>query len=219
MNQVRPHDKLLLDTPPLTVQKELAVALDSLDKALVLQQLHYYLRRAKKANNEYVFREGRWWVYNSYPQWKEDHFPFWSEAKIGRIFRDLEADGLVISKQLSAYQYDRRKWYTINYDALDALLEPQKCTVDDSKMTRWNVAECDDGSCQSAIVMSKTSSETSTKQGAPVGESSPVTDYLGTAARKGTGMLLKKSTLSVSAWQIFGRVASCPRLRGTSKTP
>lgn len=166
MTSIRPYEKLLLDTPPMTVQRELAVALESLDKALVLQQLHYYIGRARENNNEFVFREGRWWVYNSYPQWKEDHFPFWSEAKIGRIFRSLEKDGLVTGKQLSSHHYDRRKWYTINYDKVDELL---KCTVDDSKLTRCTASDCNDAPRQVDTVMSETSSQPSSHTRPPVG--------------------------------------------------
>jgi hypothetical protein len=160
----------------MTVQRELAVALESLDKALVLQQLHYYMGRARENNNEFVFKQGRWWVYNSYPQWKEDHFPFWSEAKIGRIFRSLEKDGLVTGEQLSAHLYDRRKWYTINYDKVDELL---KCTVDDSKLTRCTASECDDAPPQDDTVMSETSSEPSsdTRESA-ADEKPPERDYL-----------------------------------------
>ena len=175
--QVRPASpahKLLLDSPPLVIQKELAVALNSLDKAVVLQQLHYLLRIARKSKNEYVFKNGRWWVYNSYRQWQEDHFPFWSESKIGRVFRELEKDGLVESSQMDAYKYDQRKWYAINYDALNCFLD-KWCTVDDTKMARSTASECDAQRCQPDTIMSKTTPKTTTDTS---DETLPERDYL-----------------------------------------
>jgi len=84
--------KLLLDSPPLVILKELAVALDSLDQAVALQQLHYLLWQSKqkgeREKDAYKFRDGWWWVYNSYEQWHTDQFPFWVHTKHGTNWSD-----------------------------------------------------------------------------------------------------------------------------------
>jgi len=99
---------LLIDEPPLQVLPSLAVAL-GLNEAIFVQQLHYWLRRAPH------WREGRPWVYNSYPQWHRQ-FPFWDERTIKRIVLGLEGAGIVTSTQrYNASPTDRTKWYTLNY--------------------------------------------------------------------------------------------------------
>lgn len=153
--------KLLLDTPPLVLQKEMAVALNSLDKAVVLQQIHFCCYSAKEQGAQYKYRDGRWWVYNSYPDWKADHFPFWSESKIGRILRELEEEGLIIAAQLDAYKYNQSKWYAVDYDALNQFII-QNDTIDDTEMIRSTMSEQADQSLQDDTIMSKTSSETTT---------------------------------------------------------
>lgn len=103
-----PATRLLIDEPPLQVLPSLAVAL-GLNEAIFVQQLHYWLRRAPH------WRDGRPWVYNSYPQWRRQ-FPFWDERTIKRIVLGLEGAGIVASTQhYNASPTDRTKWYTLNY--------------------------------------------------------------------------------------------------------
>lgn len=108
--------KLLLDEPPLIVLPSLAVKV-GLNEAIVLQQLHYWIQQKRAKRQVENFKRGRWWVYNSYRGWREESFPFWSEVTIQRIFSGLEKSGLVIADYLAEERDDRRKWYTIDYDA------------------------------------------------------------------------------------------------------
>ena len=110
--------KLLIQEPPLQVLPSLAVAI-GLDEAIALQQLHYWLNNPKSEGR--VDENGIKWVYNTYAEWKEKDFPFWSEDKIQRVFLDLEKIGLVISAKLDAHKRDMRKFYRIDYNALCAL--------------------------------------------------------------------------------------------------
>ncbi len=103
-----PATRLLIDEPPLQVLPSLAVAL-GLNEAIFVQQLHYWLRHAPH------WRDGRPWVYNSYPQWRRQ-FPFWDERTIKRIVLGLEGAGIVAATQrYNASPTDRTKWYTLNY--------------------------------------------------------------------------------------------------------
>lgn len=98
---------LLIEDFPLQIIPRLAVAI-GLNEALFIQQLHYWARKSKDG-----------WVYNTYESWQKDNFPFWSAKTIARIVYNLEDLGLIISKQPDAF--DRKKYYAIDYDQVDAL--------------------------------------------------------------------------------------------------
>jgi DnaD/phage-associated family protein len=106
--------KLLINERPLQVLPSLAVAI-GLNEAIVLQQLHYWLKEAGKV------RDGKLWVYNTYEDWNRQ-FPFWSNRTVQRVIGNLEKRGLVLSTdKYNKIPSDRTKWYTIDYDELDAL--------------------------------------------------------------------------------------------------
>jgi hypothetical protein len=107
-------EPLLLDEPVITFYPALAVRLKGVNAAVMMQQLHFLINLARANQNRYVFIDGMWWVYNSYPQWLE-YFPWLSEATIKRTFLELEKLGFVVSRQGVKDSRDRRKWYTIDY--------------------------------------------------------------------------------------------------------
>ncbi len=108
------YSKLLINEKPLQVLPGLAVLI-GLNEAIVLQQLHYWLGKSK---NEL---DGHQWVYNSYEQWQAQDFPFWHVNTIQRLFGGLEKQGIVLSRRMEAQGWNQRKWYTIDYAALDEM--------------------------------------------------------------------------------------------------
>ena len=113
--------KLLIQESPLTFQPSLAVAI-GLNEAIVLQQVHYWLNNPKNKGYE---QDGFKWVYNTYKEWQENNFPFWSENTVQRTFASLEEMGLLISIQPMKHKYDRTKYYRIDYPKLDAFDDPK----------------------------------------------------------------------------------------------
>lgn len=111
--------RLLIAESPMQVLPSLACAV-GLNEALILQQIHYW---AVTLGNE---RDGRRWVYNSYPQWQKQ-FPFWSVNTVRRAIEGLERRGLLITSNYNTSQIDRTKWYSVNYEALDALAVAPNC--------------------------------------------------------------------------------------------
>lgn len=107
--------KLLIQESPLTFQTSLAVAI-GLNEAIVLQQIHYWISNVKNKGYE---QDGYKWVYNTYAEWKETNFPFWSENTIQRTFASLEEKGLVVSIQPMKGKYDRTKYYRIEHTKLE----------------------------------------------------------------------------------------------------
>ena len=105
---------LLISEPPLQVIPSLAVALKSSDKAIMLQQIHYWLLRSKN------IVDGHRWVFNTVKGWHEQ-FPWLAEKTVQRYLKDLCDRGLLITANYNKANFDRTKWYRIDYDALDNL--------------------------------------------------------------------------------------------------
>ena len=111
--------KLLINESPLQVLPSLA-ELIGLNEAIVLQQIHYWIREAEKAGRNYY--DGWYWVYNSVRGWHEQ-LPFWSANTVQRIFATLESKGVLVSGNYNQTTFDRTKWYRIDHAKLDSLLE------------------------------------------------------------------------------------------------
>ena len=116
----------------LVVSKRLAAKV-GLNEALFLQQIHYWLERSTKVI------DGRKWVYNSSSQWAEQ-LPFFSSRTIERIIKSLKEKGLIIVSSHNKKSFDRTNWYSIDYDALNRVLneiiedENKKCEIETDKM-------------------------------------------------------------------------------------
>lgn len=114
--------KLLINESPLQVLPSLAVALDSLNEAIFLQQLHFLIQNTNQARNA----EGKSWIRNTAEEWKQKQFPFWSLSTITRIIASLEAKKIISSRNdLNEFRGDRTSWLSINVDELDNLLAPK----------------------------------------------------------------------------------------------
>lgn len=104
---------LLIDEHPLVVLPSLAKEI-GLNEAIMLQQIHFWISKRKH------FKDGRYWVYNSYDSWAEQ-FPFWSKSTIIRILKRLEDRELIVVGNYNRLKIDQTKWYTVNYEKVDEL--------------------------------------------------------------------------------------------------
>lgn len=106
----------LFSKHPLLVDQDLATVI-GLNEAIVLQQLNYWLhsKSAKKIND-------KWWVYNTYENWKEQNFPFWSIPTVKRTFSSLEKKEVVVSANFNRAGFDKTKWYSIDESKLNQLM-------------------------------------------------------------------------------------------------
>ena len=118
--------KLLISEYPLLILPTLAIIL-GLNEAIILQQIHYWLENVARNQARYPgkdrqnYQDGRWWTYQSIPDWQRTAFPFWSQSTIKRTILHLEALGVLISRQLARDKRDRTNWYSINYERLNQL--------------------------------------------------------------------------------------------------
>lgn len=108
--------KLLINESPLVVSPSLAVALGNINEAIILQQLQYWLTRSKKTYNN------RKWIYNPVRDWQKQ-FPWLSKTAITNRLNSLEEKGIIITANLNKRRFDRTKWYSIDYDKLNSLIE------------------------------------------------------------------------------------------------
>mgnify|MGYP006076506253 CR=1 FL=1 len=106
---------LIIIEPPLLLLPSLATAI-GLNEAIALQQIHYWLNPRINKN----YKEGNFWIYNSYEEW-QNQFSFWSIRTIRRIMQSLESKKILISKNFNKNNFNKTKWYTINYEVLDTL--------------------------------------------------------------------------------------------------
>ena len=116
--------KLLLHEEPLQVLPALAVTL-GLNEAIILQQLHYWLRRKSHV------RDNREWHYNTYADWQKQ-FPFWSVSTIKRTMVSLEKSGVVIAGNFNNSPIDKTKWYAIDYNKLNELCDSATAQIEPS---------------------------------------------------------------------------------------
>ena len=139
----------------LIINTELAVILGDLNESIVLNQLNYWLEINKKANKHFI--DGRFWVYNTYNDWKEGNFQYWSEKTIQRTFTRLENKGIVISANYNKSGIDKTKWYTIDYDKLEEIVNLYREEQDnlsqrnDNMSTRQDKMTCPSGQSDRAI--------------------------------------------------------------------
>ena len=119
--------KLLIDSKQLLMVQTQLAALIGLNEAIALQQIHYWVDanalQAKKTHH----RDGYWWCYNTWKEWNERDFPFWSVSTIRRVFNTLASTGLIITRP-----HENNKsglWVTVNYGQLELLQKQGGKTV------------------------------------------------------------------------------------------
>lgn len=102
------------------VDVELAHTIGIPDTFLVTQ-IDYWTRRVyakepEKYGDHYI--DGRWWVYNTVKDWKEQFKDMFSKNTIIRALDRLEDSGLVYTGVFNKMGRDRTKWYSVNYETL-----------------------------------------------------------------------------------------------------
>lgn len=124
---------LINDKHRRTFNEELAYLI-GLNEAIFLQQIFYWLRINTEAGKNY--HKKKYWVYNSYVQWQQGNFRFWSESTIKRTIKNLEDLGLLITDKFNKVKYDKTKWYTIDYKKLDKIEKDYKKSNPKVKLTK-----------------------------------------------------------------------------------
>jgi len=86
-----------------------------LKESLILLQLDYWI----KNNGEK--RDGKYWVYQSTTDLQEKFYPFWSRSTIHRAIKSLEGEDLIEIDNFNSKEYDKTRWFSLNYEELAKL--------------------------------------------------------------------------------------------------
>lgn len=141
--------KLLLDEPPLVVQRSLA-RLIGLNGAMVLQQIHYW---CQVEGDE---KDGQVYVAKSVEDINKC-FDFWSEKTIRRAITDLVQKELLI--KVASKSWLRTNFLRVNYSQLDAVGDQMHPV----KMTECNRSELPNASGQNDQIRSGQNDQMSLK--------------------------------------------------------
>jgi hypothetical protein len=94
-----------------------------INAAAFLAKLHGWIEHYRETNDDKDhYREGRWWVSNSYENWQED-LPWLSVGGVRKITTELRNRNIILVANFNHTGYDRTLWYTIDYEVLSALLD------------------------------------------------------------------------------------------------
>lgn len=159
----------LMDEDPILVYPNLARAL-GLNEALIVQQIYFYMNVHRRKKSERHFIDDRWWVYNSYPEWIKEHFPWLSVRGLQKIILKLEKMNILMSMQGVENRQDRRKWYSVNLEALDKLVNTSK--LDSTQSVRSRHTKGTLKTHKVGVVYTETTTETTQREkesAAPVG--------------------------------------------------
>ena len=113
-------EKTLFDKTksPRLVYAELAVLVGGADNALFVQQVHFWLSVYVNKRDEKHFRNGRWWIWNSYTEWQKQ-IPWLTVKVLRRVTGDLREMGILLVMRGPGRG---TLWYTIDYDKLKELI-------------------------------------------------------------------------------------------------
>jgi len=119
-------NKLLINETPLVLLPTL-VKLLGFGQATIVQQIHYAVQQPRSG---IVLEDGEKYVWNTYQEWAEQYFIFWTPGMVKRQFRALENKGILVSCQPHKQNWDRTKYYRVDYAALEVLLNSE-CSMGD----------------------------------------------------------------------------------------
>ncbi len=103
------------------------------EKAVILQNLRFWLDKVKANNKDTHKHDGFYWTYNSARAFAE-LFPYFTERKIQRLLTQLEEDGIIMSGNYNKMAYDRTKWYSMPEFSIS-----QNCQMEVQEVSNGNV--------------------------------------------------------------------------------
>jgi acid phosphatase class B len=92
------------------------IAIDvGIEEAMMFSNLYFWIE--KNEGKEDHLHEGKYWMYCTVREFA-DKYPFWSEAQIKRILKNLKNKDYIETGEFNKWNPDRTKWYTITEKGL-----------------------------------------------------------------------------------------------------
>ncbi len=107
----------IAEEKPLVILPSLAKRLGSVKRAAVLQQIHSLAQ--SQPINELLDQRGYRWVSGTYKELAAEHFPMWSARVLRSHIVWLEKNGYLVSAQFGSGDFDRTKYYRLEYSRLE----------------------------------------------------------------------------------------------------
>ena len=126
--------KLLVDGRLLFLSQDLGIRI-GIEEALFVQQLYYRLETRG------VEKEGHIWYRQTYQGWAKQ-CPQWNIRKIKRLVMKLERYQIIISSnKFNSFKTDRSKWYRIDYEKIDQIVQSEVYTQEELLPEEENLSE------------------------------------------------------------------------------
>ena len=93
---------------------EIASALEDINGAVIIQQLHYWMGK----ENVGVIVDGIKYIYNSFPAWVQNQFKWLTSWQFRKSMTRLRNLGIVKVIRYKARQWNQTNYYTLDYDVL-----------------------------------------------------------------------------------------------------
>jgi hypothetical protein len=143
---------MLINEPPLMFSPTLAKELGSIEAAVFMQQLHFWLGVSQ---HRY---EGKAWVYNNADQCVEMMRNTVSKRTVERIISQLKKLNLIEVKQLHSNKWNKTSFFTINYSEMIKIDQKYGSTpmfthtanMAESIPTEWRNQGCQNGGIEHA---------------------------------------------------------------------
>ena len=106
---------LLINERPLIVQPSLVKLLGSIERAVVLQQIHWLLQQPKTGE---IDEDGNKWVWGTLQDWCDDYFQMWKPPALKKHLRWLRENDYLIVDQRSEDRWKKTNYYRLNYEKI-----------------------------------------------------------------------------------------------------
>ena len=113
-----------------------------IEKAVLLENFSFWIAK-NKANKKNIF-EGKAYTYNTAEAF-ETLFPYMKARKIAQILREMENEGLLLSRQFG--KYDRTKSYTLTDYALSLFSQSIIQKLDNETYQNTTIKDTETGCC------------------------------------------------------------------------
>lgn len=145
---------MLINEPPLMFSPALAKELGSIEAAVFMQQLHFWLGISQ---HRY---EDKAWVYNNADQCVEMMRNTVSKRTVERIISQLKKLNLIQVKQLHSNKWNKTSFFTINYSEMVKIdqkygsnpIATHTAKMAESIPTEWRNQDCQNGGIEDAKV-------------------------------------------------------------------